>query len=280
MPATLIRERHGSATPADGAGVGVLLTGVLPEGPSIRFASAWAARSGQRLLLIESGPDAEASDAPDGSGVHPAHARRPQVRTRRIARMVAELHPDVPQSVHVLPGAGADALASVPRQVSCLVAANPFPARPDLWRPIAAPECPLVLVPADAVTPDSRASVLLLLDRAEADVSTVAFAFAYAHRVGRSLRALIVGDGPEPPAVLRTLGLVAGCYPRVQFDSIGRPECDVAGFAALASDAALVVAGVTPGRTPRVACGWDLAEVVAAVGRPIALLDTTAERSH
>ena len=53
----------------------------------------------------------EASDAPDGSGVHPAHARRPQVRTRRIARMVAELHPDVPQSVHVLPGAGADALA-------------------------------------------------------------------------------------------------------------------------------------------------------------------------
>ena len=263
MTATLVRAARDTSS-TEVSGVAVMLTGVLPEGSTAGFAAVWASENDQRLVLLEASPDG-------GTG-------RPTVRTRRIARMIAQSHPDVPQSIRVVPASGPDVLAAAPHGVSCLVAANPFPARPDLWRPIVAPHCPIVLVPADALPPDSRAPVLLLLDRSSPDVSTVAFAFAYAHRVRRSVRALIVGDGPEPPAVLRTLGLVAGCYPRVPFDVVGHVTGDVTGLPALASDAALVVVGVAAGETPSVACGWDLAEVISTVGRPIALLEMSVAR--
>ena len=184
MTATLIETMH-ETDGADASGVAVLLTGVLPEGAIVGFAADWAAGTDQRLVLLETFSDAP--DAPDAPGA-PDAPRRPRVRTRRIARMVSELHPGVSQSIRVVPGTGADVLSSPPRQVSCLIAANPFPARPDLWRPITAPHCPIVLVPPDAVPADSRAPVALLLDGAGADTATVAFAFAYAHRVRRSLR--------------------------------------------------------------------------------------------
>lgn len=232
------------------ASIAVVLEGPA-AGSAVLWAAGWASGSGQPLRLIE----LRAGDAVEGG--------RPSVRARRLVRALRAQDPAL--DVAVTPVLAGRLGAVLGRPAGLVVAGQAdgdLSAEAEPWTPAS----PVVLVP-EGCRAEPRGPLVAILERDHPSMDAVAFACAYAARLGRSVRVVFVGAGDGRQAS-RVVGELAVCYPSLLLDCVTLGNPTPASVLTAIGDASLVV---MTNQSPA-AAEHALERAVLCAGCPLALL--------
>lgn len=234
------------------------LTPVLSQ--PVLWAAAWADLNGHVLTVVD--PYASHRDAAEA--------------TKNVVRLVRRHHQGLTVRLETWPHDIDNAWQDLGRRCACVVlgssADEPVSPNPPK-NPLA---CPVVLVPSHPELPRAGAPVTLILRSGADEWGPAAFAFAFASRTGRSLRALICGEDPDSASTIRVMVGLAQCYPSLTFDchSIGIGADEVRRGSL---DSTLVVTGAAQvGERIVNDCAFDPRGLAADVGCPVAIVVSDA----